>query len=103
MRITANILLNSLYNIAEECKKQEKTEATLPRINIFSNNPIRKLTQLPCWAMAIILTLVLEYLMNFEGEMEQGIVDAPSALNTGTQLLQIALIRDRCKKNYPVY
>jgi hypothetical protein len=41
--------------------------------------------------------------MNFEGEMEQGIVDAPSALNTGTQLLQIALIRDRCKKNYPVY
>jgi hypothetical protein len=53
--------------------------------------------------MAIILTPVLEYLMNFEGEMEQGIVDAPSALNTGTQLLQIALIRDRCKKNYPVY
>jgi large subunit ribosomal protein L34 len=58
----------SLYNIAEECKKQEKTEATLPRINIFSNNPI-------------------QYLMNFEGEMEQGIVDAPSALNTDIPML----------------
>lgn len=32
--------------------------------------------------------------MNFEGEMEQGIVDAPSALNTGTQSLHTAWIRD---------
>lgn len=36
----------------------------------------------------MILTYVLEYMMNFEGEMEQGIADAPSALNTGTQSLQ---------------
>lgn len=33
-------------------------------------------------------------MMNFEGEMEQGIADAPSALNTGTQLLQPDQIHD---------